>query len=331
MTFLIHFTIALISLIVIVLSCILFTNAVEFLGNKLKLGNSATGSILAVFGTGLPETIVPIVAILGSVISNSKIDTAKDVALGAIVGSPFMLSTLALFLLSIVLLSIKKNRLYLDKNVVIRDYKYFLLAYIIAFVFSFNFLNDFKHFALILLIGLYCFYVYRTILKSRHTCIECECEKLYFKLLNENLSLSIQLFLSLIVLIFSSHFFVYEIQYFSNILNISPIVLSLLITPFATELPECVNSIIWLKQGKDDLAMANIIGAMIFQATIVFSLGILLTNWQLSKILTVNFILTIIGALIFLCSILKYKKITLLMLLFCGIIYFTYFVFIFAK
>ena len=97
MTFLIHFTIALISLIVIVLSCILFTNAVEFLGNKLKLGNSATGSILAVFGTGLPETIVPIVAILGSVISNSKLDTAKDVALGAIVGSPFMLSTLALF------------------------------------------------------------------------------------------------------------------------------------------------------------------------------------------------------------------------------------------
>ena len=136
MTFLIHFTIALISLIVIVLSCILFTNAVEFLGNKLKLGNSATGSILAVFGTGLPETIVPIVAILGSVISNSKIDIAKDVALGAIVGSPFMLSTLALFLLSIVLLNVKKNRLYLDKNVVIRDYKYFLLAYIIAFIFS---------------------------------------------------------------------------------------------------------------------------------------------------------------------------------------------------
>lgn len=331
MTFLTHFTIALISLIVIVLSCILFTNAVEFLGNKLKLGNSATGSILAVFGTGLPETIVPIVAILGSVISNSKIDIAKDVALGAIVGSPFMLSTLALFLLSIVLLNVKKNRLYLDKNVVIRDYKYFLLGYIIAFIFSFNFLNNFKYFALILLIGLYCFYVYRTILKSRHTCIECECEKLYFKLVNENFSLAAQLFLSLIVLIFSSHFFICEIQYFSNVLNISPIVLSLLITPFATELPECVNSIIWLKQGKDDLAMANIIGAMIFQATIVFSLGILLTNWQLTKILTINFALTIMGSLIFLCSILKLRKITLANLILCGIIYFAYFIFVLVK
>ena len=182
-----------------------------------------------------------------------------------------------------------------------------------------------------LLIGLYCFYVYRTILKSRHTCVECECEKLYFKLANEKFSLFVQLFLSLIVLIFSSHFFVCEIQYFSNILNISPIVLSLLITPFATELPECVNSIIWLKQGKDDLAMANVVGAMIFQATIVFSLGILLTSWQFSRILTINFALTIAGALAFLVLMLKLKKITLAMLLFCGIIYFTYFVYIFAK
>ena len=63
MSFLIHLTIALISLISIVFSCILFTNAIEFLGNKLKLGNNAIGSILAVFGTGLPETIVPIIAI----------------------------------------------------------------------------------------------------------------------------------------------------------------------------------------------------------------------------------------------------------------------------
>ena len=62
MFYLTHVTIVAISLITIVLSCILFTNAIEFLGNKLKLGNSATGSILAVFGTGLPETIVPIVA-----------------------------------------------------------------------------------------------------------------------------------------------------------------------------------------------------------------------------------------------------------------------------
>jgi hypothetical protein len=76
---------------------------------------------------------------------------------------------------------------------------------------------------------------------------------------------------------------------------------------------------------------ANIVGAMIFQATIVFTLGILLTNWQFSKILTINFILTIIGALAFLASILKFKKITLAMLLFCGIIYFAYFVFVFTK
>lgn len=329
MTFLTHFTIALISLIVIVLSCVLFTNAIEFLGNKLKLGNSATGSILAVFGTGLPETIVPVVAILGSYFSNSKIELAKDVALGAVVGSPFMLSTLALFFLSIVLILKKKNRLYLDYKTAIRDYKYFLLGYIGAFIFSY--FSNFKYIAIILLLILYCIYVQRTILKSRTTCIECECEKLYFNFKQEKLSLTLQLLFSLILLVVSSHFFVCEIKYFSDILNISPLLLSLIITPFATELPECINSIIWLYQGKDDLAIANILGAIVFQATVVFALGILLTNWNFSTILIINFVSTIIITLATTLSIMKFKKITLANLFLCGIIYFAYFIFVLLK
>ena len=112
MHFVIHFTIALISLIAIVLSCVLFTNAIEFLGNKLKLGNNATGSILAVIGTGLPELVVPLVAVLGAKFSGMKIDVAQDIALGAILGSPFMLSTLALFLLALVLIKNMKELLF---------------------------------------------------------------------------------------------------------------------------------------------------------------------------------------------------------------------------
>ena len=142
MSFLIHLTIALASMTAIVLSCILFTNAIEFLGNKMKLGNNATGSILAVIGTGLPETIVPFVAMLNVLISNSKIETAQEIALGAVIGSPFMLSTLALFLLGMVLIKQKRSCLNSDYIIILRDYKYFLLAYLIAIIFSFNFLNS---------------------------------------------------------------------------------------------------------------------------------------------------------------------------------------------
>ena len=303
MHFVTHFTIASISLIAIVLSCVFFTNAIEFLGNKLKLGNNATGSILAVIGTGLPELIVPIIAILGAIYADIKIDVAQDIALGAILGSPFMLSTLALFLLYFVLISKKKKQLYLDITFVQRDYKYFLLAYSIAILFSFKFLNEFKMIASLVLFLLYGVFVYRTILKSRTTCIECECEKLYFNFKNENLALFLQLIISLLVLILASHYFVSEIKFFSMTFGISPAILALLITPFATELPECINSIIWLKQGKDELAIANILGAIVFQTTLLFSIGIILTPWLFNKDLFIISIITILGAIIFQLSI----------------------------
>jgi cation:H+ antiporter len=53
----------------------------------------------------------------------------------------------------------------------------------------------------------------------------------------------------------------------------------LLIIPIATELPEKVNSILWIRRGKDTLAMGNITGAMVFQGTLLPAIGILLTPW----------------------------------------------------
>ena len=75
-------------------------------------------------------------------------------------------------------------------------------------------------------------------------------------------------------------------------MNVSPLVLSLMITPFATELPECVNSLIWVKNNKDDLALFNINGAVVFQAIIPMSIGIILTPFKYShlKISTKSFL-----------------------------------------
>jgi len=331
MHFVTHFTIALISLFAIVFSCILFTNAIEFLGNKLKLGHNATGSILAVLGTGLPEFVVPLVAIFGAKFSGMKLEIANEIALGAILGSPFMLSTLALFLLSIVLIIQKRKKLNVDISFVLRDYKYFLMAYFIAILFSFKFLNEFKFIAVFVLIALYILFVCRTILKSRCACTECECEKLYFKFKNENVALILQLLFSALILVFSSHYFVFEIKYFSFALGIAPAILALLIAPFATELPECINSLIWLKQGKDDLALANILGAIVFQTTLLFAMGIILTPWVFNEILLVNVILTILCALFFAILTLKNNIIKIPALIICGFAYFIYLIFVFLK
>ena len=56
----------------------------------------------------------------------------------------------------------------------------------------------------------------------------------------------------------------------------------------ATELPEKLNSVIWVRQGKDTLALGNITGAMVFQATFPVTVGILLTPWHFRALSTGN-------------------------------------------
>ena len=218
----------------------------------------------------------------------------------------------------------KRRFLNIDVNFVIRDYKYFLFAYFIAALFSLNFMNEFKFFAVFILLALYVFFVYRTNIKSRCACVECECEKLYFKFKNKNFALYMQLILSILILVFFSRCFVNEVIYFSNFLKISPAVIALIVTPFATELPECINSIIWLKERKDELALANILGAIVFQSTLLFAIGILLTPWIFEKLLAINIIFTIFTVILLLIILTKIRKINLASLFFCGIIYFLY-------
>jgi cation:H+ antiporter len=77
---------------VILIGSELFTNGIEWFGHKLELGEGAIGSVLAAIGTALPETMVPLIAILfGGGIA------ASEVGVGAILGAPFMLATLTMF------------------------------------------------------------------------------------------------------------------------------------------------------------------------------------------------------------------------------------------
>src|SRR3954452_17010757 len=72
----------------------LFTNGIEWFGRKLELAEGAVGSVLAAVGTALPETMIPIVAIVSPVSASSH---GSEVAVGAILGAPFILATLAMF------------------------------------------------------------------------------------------------------------------------------------------------------------------------------------------------------------------------------------------
>jgi cation:H+ antiporter len=53
-----------------------------------------------------------------------------------------------------------------------------------------------------------------------------------------------------------------------------------------------MNAIIWVRQGKAKLALANISGAMMIQATIPSSLGLFFTPWRFDTTLLVSGLVT---------------------------------------
>ena len=98
------------SLAAILAAAVLFTNAVEILGGRLGLGQGAVGSVLAAVGTAMPETMIPVVAILGAVLAGTNPEIAGEIGIGAILGAPFLLATLALFVVGVSVLGFRKRR-----------------------------------------------------------------------------------------------------------------------------------------------------------------------------------------------------------------------------
>jgi cation:H+ antiporter len=87
---------------------------------------------------------------------------------------------------------------------------------------------------------------------------------------------------SLGVIVAGAHFFVDAVEHTAEGLGLPAGLIALILAPLATELPEKFNSVFWVRDGKDTLAMGNMTGAMMFQSTIPVSFGILFTPWNLT-------------------------------------------------
>src|SRR5690606_28206819 len=101
--------------------------------------------------------------------------------------------------------------------------------------------------------------------------------------------------LALVVIAAASHVFVRQIELLGIAFGASPHLAALLLAPVATELPEIMNALIWVRQGKERLALANISGAMMIQATIPSALGIAMTPWLLDGPLLMAGLLTLVS------------------------------------
>ncbi len=283
------------SLVAILGAAALFTNAVEMLGERMNLGQGAVGSILAAVGTALPETMIPVVALIGAVLAGESTGAAaSEIGIGAILGAPFLLATLAMFIIGVAALGFGRRRengteLVIEKRTTRRDVIYFLVAFAVAAGAGIVALPTWvKVLVAILLVATYAFYVWRTIMAGGEVMGETP----------DNLTLwpesrwgraptwavAAQLLGTLVVMGLGAHIFVRGVESASDSLGIPAGLISLVLAPLATELPEKFNSVIWLKDDKDTLAFGNITGAMVFQSTLPVSLGLLFTPWELGFI-----------------------------------------------
>jgi cation:H+ antiporter len=304
------------SLGLILLASVLFTNGIELTGKRLNMHQGATGSILAAVGTALPETVIPIIAIL--FVANPD---GAGVGIGAIAGAPFMLATLGFFvtgggILLYSFLGRRTSKMHIEPHVVMRDLTYFVVVYAVAIAASgLSYLPaamevtvrghavNYFPIKIALALGLvlcYVLYVRRT-LASESAEVE-EVETLYlhrFLGTGEGTAwIVVQIVGSLVLMVFSGHLFVQYVEAVAAHMGIPALILSLIITPVATELPEKCNSVLWVRNKKDILAFGNMTGAMVFQSSFPVAVGILFTEWRIAGATLVSAVIALISALV---------------------------------
>ena len=300
--------ILLVALLIILIGAETFTNALEHLGERLKISEGVTGSIFAAVGTALPETMVPVVAILSA---GSSQAVREEVGVGAILGAPLMLSTLTMFLMACFAIHKRgwSDELHPERSGLQRDLLWFLLAFGLSTIAIFVPHQSMWVRAMIAisLVLVYFIYLMLTIRASAKLVADghgtSASEPLFLVRLfgrigvPENMfTIVLQLAIGLTLIIFGAHGFVQGVEQLSVWLGLSALVLSLLIVPVATELPEKVNSILWIRKRKDPLAFGNITGAMVFQGSLLPALGILLTPWEPREEVLAGVILTLVAS-----------------------------------
>ena len=293
----------LISFGVILAGALIFTNAVEWMGHRLSLGQGAVGSLLAAVGTAMPETLIPIVAIIGGA------EGSEDVAIGAIIGAPFLLATIAMGLVGVSAFIYRGRRkqgtsLKAHGPTLERDLRFFLIFFALGIAVGAAPIPTWAQIPLVIVfVGAYATYVRRTLKEGGDV---QEVEDIGPLIMDRTPNrddpatrlIVIQLLVGLGAIVGGAHLFVEELLHVAEDIGIEPLVLSLILAPLATELPEKANSFFWVREGKDALALGNITGAMVFQSTLPIAIGLLFTDWDLSHFAVVSGALGLIGGAI---------------------------------
>ncbi len=292
-------------LLVILAASEIFVNALEHLGERLKISEGVTGSLFAAVGTALPETIVPLIALFAGTQNQAVND---EIGVGAILGAPLMLVTLAMGLLAVATLRDRGlgGAFMPEPSGIRRDLDFFLIAFVLALLAMFI-----PHQVAAVRVGIgmglvlvYFIYILLTLRASGELVQNghgTEAGRPMFLtrlgLPNAMPVIIVQIVIGVLLLVGGAKGFIHGVEGVAVFFGVSPLLVSLLIVPIATELPEKVNSILWIRRRKDTLAFGNLTGAMVFQGTLLPAIGVLLTPWEPRPEVLAGVVITLVAAL----------------------------------
>jgi cation:H+ antiporter len=308
---------------VIYVACEYFVNGIEWLGLRLGVNENAVGTVLAAFGTALPESVVTFVAV---VLGRSP--AAREIGIGAAIGGPLVLSTIAYSVVGVCVLAFgRRARVALlrsaDLDRLAGDQAWFLVIFAAKVTLGFLAFAHKPWLGAVFLLA-YGLYTWREVTRPAAAApLAIDIEPLKIRAGDPSPALAwalLQTIAALLVIYLASQLFVRELQALQPALGLSAQLTALLLSPIATELPETLNAVIWLRQGKTGLALGNISGAMLIQATIPSALGIIFTPWMFDRPLAIAACLTF-ASIALMWLLLKLKRLSARALAAFGLLY----------
>jgi cation:H+ antiporter len=315
----------LLGLVLLVLASDAFANAVEWAGALLGLTRSAVGAVVAAIGSSLPETMVVFIALV--ILHDAA---SMDVGIGAVIGAPLLLSTVVFSLIGLgaIVLGKEHAAVKAPATPTIVGLALFSLTFALVIGASFAPTSLMRTAVGTIIIALYGVYLWYHI---RLATVESDETPPPLRFAPRAARpplwiVALQLLTATVVTAIAARWFVASITSASAALHTSPLLISLLLSPIATELPEVFNSVIWMRRDLDDLALGNVIGAMMFQTSIACAIAIFASPWHLDAASYRAAVATLAAALFLLTWTAVRRKVEALPLALSGLFYCGYIV-----
>ena len=316
------------ALVLVVVAADAFTNAVEWIDAKSKLTRGAAGAIVAAIGSSLPETIVAVIALV--VLGDPR---SQAIGIGAVIGAPFMLATVIFSLIGVIGL-VRRPRTALPALAIpvaptIFGGTLFLATFALALGASFLRAHVIHvAAAVIVLIAYGAYLLYH--LRAQDQAGEEEPPALRIAPSSRNPSVAlivVQLAIALGLSVVASRLFIASLWQASLVFGVSPFVISIFLSPIATELPEASSVMIWMRRKEDNLAMGNVLGAMMFQTSIACAIAMVATPWLLGPGAYAAGVASLVAVAALVITTLVRKRVEPLVLACAGLLYLGYFAF----